>query len=286
MKVEFDRPLSLARSIARYTRWGPDPMNVVVGDVFHRVITVDGELVAYRARQISPATVEIDGPPGAEPELRWRLASALPWEPLDILAADDRRVADLVERRAGYRPPMEVDPYETLVQAVTAQQVNLNWAVTTRRRLVETFGTPIEAFGMRLFGFPPPDRLATVQPGDIRNLQFTWRKAEYIIGVAEAARGGAFDGLANLDNDAVVRALTAVRGIGRWSADWVLGRCLGRPDAVAAGDLAVRKAVAFHWLSSDEIVAESEVREVALAWGDAANWMVHLLLEELTDPLD
>ncbi len=73
----------------------------------------------------------------------------------------------------------------------------------------------------------------------------------------------------------------AIRGVGRWSADWVLARSLARPDAVAAGDLGVRKAVSYHWLGSDELLSEADVRSVVEEWGSAANWVTHLLLERL-----
>ncbi len=282
MILEFERPLSLAASTARFARWGDDPVNVVTDSVFLRVIrTADGP-VAYRARQKAPSAIEVDGPPEAEPDLRWRLASALPWEPVARLVSTDERVAGLVEGAEGYRPPMEPDPFEALVQAITAQQVNLRWALTTRRRLVELFSEPIDAFGRRLWPFPEPAVVGRAEPADLRELQFTWHKSEFIVGVAREAEAGTLEALGTLTNADVVDRLTAIRGIGRWSADWILARCLARPDAVAAGDLGVRKAVSQDWLGAEELQPEARVREVAAEWGNAANWVTHLLLERLS----
>ena len=75
--------------------------------------------------------------------------------------------------------------------------------------------------------------------------------------------------------------MTAIRGIGRWSAEWALARCLARPKAVAAGDLGVQKAIGGAYLGRR--ATEDEVRRLTAPWGDAANWATHLLLETLAD---
>lgn len=283
MILEFERPVSLKLSTARFNRWGDDPVNVVVDDIYMRVLRTAAGTTPYRVRQLSDERLEMDGPAVAESDIRWRLAEALPYEPLAELARSDTRVAALADEKPGYRPPMEPDPFEGLIQAITAQQVNLQWAVTTRRRLVEAFGTPLDAFGRTLWAFPEPSRLAGLEPSDLRALQFTWRKAEYIIEVAQGAEDGRLDGLREASDQDVIRRLTDLRGIGRWSADWILARSLARPDAVAAGDLGVRKAVSHIWSGFDELLPEGNVREIAALWGDAANWVTHLLLEALSD---
>ena len=86
-------------------------------------------------------------------------------------------------------------------------------------------------------------------------------------------------------NESVIAHLTSLRGLGRWTAEQVLARSLGRPDAVAAGDLGVRKAISFLWHGSNELLDEATVRATAEAWGDAANWVTHLLLEDLSAPI-
>ena len=66
-------------------------------------------------------------------------------------------------------------------------------------------------------------------------------------------------------------------GIGPWTVDWFLARCLGRPDAFAPGDLGVRKAVA-QWFSDDPIWPQERVREACAPFGQHANLAVHYLL--------
>ena len=94
-----------------------------------------------------------------------------------------------------------------------------------------------------------------VRGADLAGLKLSAMKMRSIAALADADLD-----VAHLDNDAVIAHVTRLPGIGRWTADWLLARCLGRRDVVAAGDLAVRKAVAA-WFSGDPIWPEQRVRE-------------------------
>lgn len=278
-------PIDFEASTARFTRWGVDLSNLVEHGTFYRV---SNQGVAYAARQLDDGTIDLrTADPTDEPEalgdLQWRLGEVIDRTPLAELSNRDQTVADLIDRYPGLRPPLQVDPFQSLITSITAQQVNLAWATTTRSRLIEAFGVPHHLFGTVVWQFPTPDALASVDPGMLRSLQFTTRKAEYIVGVAQAAVVGALNGLAGLGNEEVIRSLTELRGIGRWSAEWLLARCLARPDVIAAGDLGVRKAVSYHYRGADELLSEEVVRDIAAPWSDATNLVTHLLLETLNE---
>jgi DNA-3-methyladenine glycosylase II len=98
-------------------------------------------------------------------------------------------------------------------------------------------------------------------------------KMRSIAALAEAD----LSGLHQLDDDAVIARLIELPGIGRWTAEWFLARCLGRPDVFAAGDLGVRKAVA-QWFSDEPIWPEQRVREAMAPFGRHTNLAVHYLL--------
>jgi DNA-3-methyladenine glycosylase II len=238
---------------------------------------------AYRARQEGPEmVVEGEGDlTAAVEDIRWRLAESLPREPLFRLAESDEIVRALIQRFPGHRPPFVVDPFESLITSVTAQQVNLTWALTTRRRLVEQYGSRYELDGVEVYEFPSPDAIAVADPAEIRAMQFTTRKAEYIVSIARAAADGWLDGVTEMGDEEAVHHLVQMRGVGRWTAEWLLARCLGRPNIIPAGDLGVRKAVSFSYRTSDHILDEGIVRDIAEPWGDATNLTVHLLLETL-----
>lgn len=280
---EPDRPLDLGLCLARFVRWGYDPVNVVSGGAYYRVAAGS---TPYRAQATDDGSIEVAVSEGEEPEaaledLRYRMGEPLPFGPVAALAARDERVAGLVEDFPGFRPPLVVDPFEMLVSAICAQQLNLRFATTLRRRLVERYGIPHPVLGATVWEFPSPSRLAQVEGEELQALQFSSAKARSLIELGRAAVEGALAGLEELSEEAIVDRVTSLRGVGRWTAEWLMARCLARPDVVAAGDLGVRKAVSFLYLNEEVLLTEHEVRAVVERWGDAANWTTHLLLERL-----
>src|SRR2546428_642699 len=83
--------------------------------------------------------------------------------------------------------------------------------------------------------------------------------------------------LVTADNAEIIARLTALRGIGRWTADWYMARCLGRGDVCPAGDLAVRKAFD-HYYGRGRTFKEEAIRRRAAAWGPYQTLAVHYLL--------
>jgi len=174
----------------------------------------------------------------------------------------------------------EPDLLTALVRLISAQQVNLRWAATTRARLVRATGL-VNSVGGREVWALDPQRLAATDPAELRTLQFTTRKAEYIVGAAVEVTSGHLDlgTLRERGDEDIVSRLTAVRGLGRWTAEWVLARTLGRP-VVVAGDLGVRKAVGTAYLGGG-MPAEAEVRAATAHWGPAAAVAQAVLLHTL-----
>jgi DNA-3-methyladenine glycosylase II len=145
-------------------------------------------------------------------------------------------LASLTLRLAGFRPPLQADPFEALVTSITAQQVSLFAAVAIRNRLIQSLGTQVG----EAWAFPTRERIANASEQDLVAVGFTRRKAEYAVALARGDLD--LDGLAALDDDDVRARITALRGLGPWTAEWFLARHLARPRAWPAGDLALRKA--------------------------------------------
>ena len=126
------------------------------------------------------------------------------------------------------------------------------------------------------------ERLAGAAVADLRELQLSTSKAVATIAFAGAVAGGRVDlaTLAGLDDEEVVQRLVAFPGIGRWTAEWLLARTLGRPRVVA-GDLGVRKAVGAAYLDG-RMPSEAEVRAATAHWGPAAGVAQQLLLHWLS----
>ena len=252
-------PLDARLTLARYGRWGADPASLYRDGSLCRVARVGARLVPFRLTVAGPparprATLAFAGEdtPAVRTALRQEAALLLgePWDVPGFYAtvAGDPVLGPLVARTGlywGLRPTLLPDPFEMLVGAISAQQVNLAFAFATRVRLVRRYGTPVEFEGVTIHAFPAPASLAAVPVAELRAMQFSQRKAEYIVGLAGELASGRLDfgAVATMPDEAVIARLTEVRGLGRWSAEWFLARALGRPDVCPADDLGVRRAV-------------------------------------------
>jgi DNA-3-methyladenine glycosylase II len=292
MKIALtaDGPLDAAATLARYHLWGEDPANRLDGDVFRRVLRVDGRLLPYEVRWsggVDDARLSITVPDAAGPDIERAVTGevrrifGLDFDLAGFyrLAKGDRALAPLVEPLYGLRPTLAPTPLEMLVGSITAQQVNLSFAFACRARLVRRWGTPVRVAGGDVYAFPDAAALAGARLREIRALKYSTRKAEYIRDLARAVVGGTvdLDALACAPTADVIERLTGLRGLGRWTADWFLARCCGRGDVCPAGDLAVRKAFE-HYYGRGRAFSEDGIRRRARAWGDYQNLAVHYLL--------
>jgi DNA-3-methyladenine glycosylase II len=283
-------PLDVPRTLARFGLWGEDPSNRLSAGTFLRAVTVDGRGHGYALTWSGPPDEARLGVwlPGSRsaPVMEAALAEVRRVCGLDLdvagfyaAAAADPVLAALVPRLYGLRTTLTPRPFEMLVGLVCAQQVNLAFAFAVRARLVRRFGRAVPVGGETVYAFPEPAVLARASVADLRGMQFTVRKAEYIVELARRITAGELDieGLASRSNDEVIDTLTAVRGFGRWTAEWFLARGIGRGDVCPAGDLGVRKAFA-HFYNRGREVPEPAIRRRAAAWGPHQNLAVHYLL--------
>ncbi|MXX04734.1 MAG: DNA-3-methyladenine glycosylase 2 family protein [Gemmatimonadetes bacterium] len=280
-------------TLDRYRRYGTDLANRFEAGVFSKVVRTAGGpclLSLYRvedrielrlmpgdgaARSGSSATDEAIAAAGKI------LGLSFPLQAFYAFASEDPVLADAVENHYGLRPNLQVDPFEMIVSSITAQQINLGFAYTVRSRLVAEYGEPHVFGGETHYAFPTPDRMAEAVPGDLLPLQFSRQKERYILNLARSVREGEIDlaGLAEKDDASVERELTALVGIGRWTADWFRARYLGRGNVIAAGDLAVKRSIERHYFNGER-VSEEQIREFAVRWGDFANLAVQYLLAD------
>jgi 3-methyladenine DNA glycosylase/8-oxoguanine DNA glycosylase len=110
---------------------------------------------------------------------------------------------------------------------------------------VTTYGAAIEVEGEIVYAFPRPETLIAAGIDELRRLKLSGRKAEYLIGAAERNLDGTivYENLNALDNEEAIAILSSIRGVGRWTAQWVLMRALGGRDVLPAGDLALQRMI-------------------------------------------
>ena len=234
MLVPLPQPYDFAVSTARFDVYGLDRATVWRDGAIHRVFA--GREVRIEA---APGGVDVE-PHDDEIE---RLVLHFLGAPFDLdgfaaWARGEPTLAPLVASLAGFRPPLQTNPFEALVTSITAQQVSLQSAAAIRSRFIERYGVAHE----HAHSFPERERVAAATEADLFALGFSNRKAEYVIGLARSDLD--LDALATLPDEEVTARLVALRGLGEWTADWFLARHLARAHAWPAGDLGLRKAVA------------------------------------------
>jgi DNA-3-methyladenine glycosylase II len=152
-------------------------------------------------------------------------------------------------------PPMDL--YGALLFQITGQQLSV---AATRRTLAR-----VEAlFGGRL---PSPTELLAVDPTELRGAGLSWRKVTTLRDLAERLTDGRLDTdvLSALPDDQFIAALSAVPGIGPWTAQGALILALEREDVVLPGDLALRRAIRTVY-QLDRLPSQDEVLAIAEKW--------------------
>ena len=179
----------------------------------------------------------------------------------------------LLARLRGARGVLMPSPFEALIWAILGQQISVAFAYALKQRLVERYGDSLTCQGRVYRLFPTPNRLAAAAPDELRALQFSRQKAEYVVGLARVVAGGGIDWewLHEAPTPDAVAALTAHRGIGRWTAEYVCMRGLGHPDVLPAADLGLRAAIGRAY-GLGRHAEEAEVRAIAERWG---GWRSH-----------
>jgi DNA-3-methyladenine glycosylase II len=185
----------------------------------------------------------------------------------------------------GVKPPQFPTIFEALVNAMTCQQLSLAVGILLLNRLVERYGQAIEKQGVALHAFPDPENLALLAPEALRTLGFSHQKARAIIELASAIAEKQLnlDELKNLDEEAAVDRLRKLRGVGRWTAEYVLLRGLGRLHVFPGDDVGARNNLQ-RWLGLQETLDYQGVRDTIAPWSTYGGLIYfHLLLKRLTE---
>ena len=146
------------------------------------------------------------------------------------------------------------DLFEALCWSIIGQQINLTFAYKLKRRMVEAYGQQLEFEDLTYHLFPEPERLAQVTVPELRAMQFSDRKAEYVITVAKAFASGKLSKevlQATKGLQAKQEMLTQLKGIGIWTANYALMKSLREPSSVPHGDIGILNALANHGIIKD-----------------------------------
>jgi DNA-3-methyladenine glycosylase II len=179
------------------------------------------------------------------------------------LRKSDPVIGRFIERRPDFDPhawlndlpPMDL--FGSLLFQIAGQQLSVAATRRTMERVRSLFGGHL----------PSPEEALAVKPDDLRAAGFSWRKVSTILDLAQRFTDGRLDmaRLGTLPDDEFIAELTAIPGIGPWTAQGALLVALRREDVVLPGDLALRKAIRNAY-ELDHLPSEDEVLAIAEKW--------------------
>jgi AraC family transcriptional regulator of adaptative response / DNA-3-methyladenine glycosylase II len=171
----------------------------------------------------------------------------------------DERLAAAVARNPGLRVPGAFDGFEMAVRAVLGQQVTVRGATTLAGRFAAAFGEPLETPIPELARLAPTaERIAAAEVGEIASLGIIRMRARSILALAEEVASGRLKLEPGADPEATIGQLTALPGIGPWTAQYVAMRALRWPDAFPKEDVVLRNRLGG--------VTAARAEELSQAW--------------------
>ncbi|MFD0588988.1 DNA-3-methyladenine glycosylase family protein [Paenibacillus sp. GCM10027627] len=188
--------------------------------------------------------------------------------PFYEMAAEDPLLKEPAVQFRGLRLMGIPDLFESLCWGIIGQQINLAYAYTLKRRFVESYGKAVESDGGIHWLFPEPERIAALTPVEMEPLRMTVKKCEYLIGAAQAVASGALTKPRLREAGGLKEAeklLTGMRGIGPWTANYAIMRCLLLPDAFPIDDVGLHNAIKFQ-LGMDRKPSKAELLKLSEGW--------------------
>ena len=198
------------------------------------------------------------------------------------LAAQHRRLRELVTRFRGLKPPRFPTVWEGFVNGIACQQFSLAVGILLLNRLAALYG--LQSWkNAALHAFPRPEDLSAAKQSSLRSLGFNGAKTRELIGLAKEIAFQQLDlePLANLDNEAATARLLDLPGVGRWTAEYILLRGMGRIDVFPGDDIGARNNLA-RWLHLRKPLDYGRVLRVIDKWKPYGGLIYfHLLLDGL-----
>lgn len=280
MQISVPKEFSFAENLAYLSRSSNECLFQIKNQRIYKAIAVGNETAIVE--------ISMDGEEylslaflGNQPSIEVRDAVAQyvrEWFDLDTdinpfyeSANTDPLLNKAVESFYGLRIMGIPDLFEALCWGILGQQINLTFAYTLKRRLVENFGRSVEWDGEQYWIFPTPNDIARLTVADFDGLQMTVKKCEYLIGVAKLMAEGVLSKemlLAEGDLKKAEKMLVGIRGIGPWTANYVLMRCLRFTSAFPIDDVGLHNAIK-HLLGRETKPAKDEILQLSEGW---AGW--------------
>jgi DNA-3-methyladenine glycosylase II len=283
--IDLPKDFNIKANLGYLQRNKNECMFEVENDVIARVITVGetSHLVQIYVNEHNQMVVRfIQGSiPREQSKQEEVIKFVRDWFDLDrdltafyILANEDPLLKVPVQKFYGLRVIGVPDLFEAFCWGILGQQINLAYAYTLKKQFVEKYGESIEWNGKRYWIFPSFEQIAKLSPEDLSDIKMTIKKSEYIIGIAKLMKNRELSKEKLLEMPSLKEAeksLIKIRGIGPWTANYVLMRCLRFTSAYPIDDVGLHNAIKF-LTGSDQKPTKQELLNLSLRW---ENWQAY-----------
>jgi DNA-3-methyladenine glycosylase II len=265
------------------------------GRTYRRVLMIDGKAIQVEVLQISgrdnpQLEVDLIGSrlsPQQEKSARLSLERMLgvheDLEPFYRLAAGDRKLQPLVEEFRGLKPPRFPTIFEAVANGIACQQLSLLVGILLLSRLAAEIGVVAASAKDVQYAFPGPTDFSSETIDSLKTLGFSANKSRALLEASSAIRDHRLllESLGRLDNHGALEELLKLRGVGRWTAEYVLLRGLGRLDIFPGDDVGARKKLA-QFFGKKKPLDYDGVRRAVADWQPYSGLVYfHLLLARI-----
>ena len=202
------------------------------------------------------------------------------------MAALDPLLEPLLCRYQGLHIPQSETIFEALILSILGQQISTHVASMLRKELIVNYGDHLKIDGSVHYAFPTPETLSQATVEELKTHKLSGRKAEYIrqIAIMESEGSTDLESFRSLSADNATRKLTDLKGVGNWTANWLLVRALSHQDGFPSGDLALQKYMGYLILKRS-IMSEKDALNYSEKWSPYRSWVTTYMFADLRNQL-
>lgn len=276
-------PYNFALLLDFLTRFAHPTLNIVADSAYWRVVRVGGSLALVRVtghgttaapRLDIHAAAQTGAPDDAQlvTAIQRILPLAHNWDGFSAAARLDTDLWDVVAPLVGLPEIRSASVFEALAETVIEQQISWVSAQRAQRWLVEWAGNGLPYGGRTFYAFPTPQQVATASLDDLKPLKITFKRMALLIDLATQVANGTLDleGLRALSPAEAYNRLTAIKGIGHWTAVVTLERAFGYRHWVAHNDVVLQAATNRFLLGGSGRIPPEWVSQTFARYGDHA----------------
>ncbi|ARB92124.1 DNA-3-methyladenine glycosylase family protein [Legionella longbeachae] len=201
------------------------------------------------------------------------------------MAKDDVRLDPLVFQFMGVKPPCFPSFFEALINAISCQQISLDAGLHIQNRLVQHIGMKMNHENQVYYAFPTAEDVGHCSVAELKKIGYSTHKSETIVSLASMLKEehSFLNRLEDKPTEEVIQLLCQFKGIGRWTAEYVLLRGLGRIEVFPGDDIGAQNNLQ-KLLHLEDKLDYKKTSKITALWHPYAGLVYfHLLLKKLDE---